>query len=607
MQESPLNLALTVIDTSGIQPFVFGSNDLKHAIGASWLVHWATHDAVTDAVLALKCRCNLDGNGAILPNLHAASGEVDAELIYCGGGNAVLLFVDDGNRWAQKFTRRLTMNVMREAPGLQVIAATLAITSHDILSRKVAEAIQLVNKRKLHREAVSAPLLGLSVTATCQYSGMPAAAERAKQSSDGALQRISCEIRAKEKAADGKANERLRKTLGQNVELIYDFDQIGEKDESSFLAVVHADGNGMGARVQAIAEMYKTAEGNIEYIEKMRAFSASIEEASTRAIRAVFSVLQKSIEKKENGESLIAGKVRLKEGRLPFRPIVFGGDDITFVTDGRLGLSLAALYLQALQGFPLSDNQGPIAGRAGVAIVKTHFPFSRAYALAEELAGSAKSILKEKEKEQERKKANAEPKPEGETKEEVGLQAIDWHFGVTGVVDNLKTLRRREFLVPHIARSHRESTKNAENAVSTEKADNAEVDEKQFGQLLMRPLLVRQGSDGDEWRTWQSFEEGVRFFRDEKHGWADKRSKVKALRDALRLGPEATQNFLAVYESGSTLPGMRLASEYRGTGWLRDERCALFDVIEALDFHVTLPAHALGHPTEKEQEGVSES
>ena len=40
------NLTLTVIDTTGIQDYIFGSNLLKHNVGASALVHWVTNDWV---------------------------------------------------------------------------------------------------------------------------------------------------------------------------------------------------------------------------------------------------------------------------------------------------------------------------------------------------------------------------------------------------------------------------------------------------------------------------------------------------------------------------------------------------------------------------------
>jgi len=44
---------LTVIDTTGIQDYIFGSNVLKHNVGASALVHWATNDWVCEELIRL--------------------------------------------------------------------------------------------------------------------------------------------------------------------------------------------------------------------------------------------------------------------------------------------------------------------------------------------------------------------------------------------------------------------------------------------------------------------------------------------------------------------------------------------------------------------------
>ena len=92
----------------------------------------------------------------------------------------------------------------------------------------------------------------------------------------------------------------------------------------------------------------------------------------------------------------IGGKVPVPldggEERLPFRPIVFGGDDVTFVCEGRLGLPLAAHYLTRLASEILPDGD-PLYARAGIAIVKTHYPFARAYELAGRLGDSAKAFI----------------------------------------------------------------------------------------------------------------------------------------------------------------------------------------------------------------------
>jgi len=60
-------------------------------------------------------------------------------------------------------------------------------------------------------------------------------------------------------------------------------------------------------------------------------------------------------------------------------------------------LTLAEYYLKQLTGQPLSDLK-PMYACAGIAVVKSHYPISRAVELAEELAASAKKYIQDRQK-----------------------------------------------------------------------------------------------------------------------------------------------------------------------------------------------------------------
>ena len=82
------------------------------------------------------------------------------------------------------------------------------------------------------------------------------------------------------------------------------------------------------------------------------------------------------------------------QDNLPLRPIILGGDDLTFICHGKLGLYLAEKFIniwiqKANQG--LNDlPAGGFSACAGVAIAKTKYPFYRTYQIAEELCSLAK-------------------------------------------------------------------------------------------------------------------------------------------------------------------------------------------------------------------------
>jgi len=524
-------LTVTVVDTAGIQNYIFGSNVLKHNVGASELVRCATHDWVYRELVALDAT-NVDLGGCINEQVTIEHNDLVSELVYAGGGNTVVLFRSPET--AHEFTRRLAHRAFLEAPGLQLVVAHSEFDwEAEALSQVVQATLEKVNRKK-HDHAVSAPLLGLSVTADCQYTGLPAV----DKNDDDPPKRISAEVKAKEAAFEA-AHERLTHLLVLNgYDIPKDFDDFGRtKGESSYIAVIHTDGNRMGERVKDIADAHPKPQDNRPYIQAIRAFSQSIGEAAQGALNATYRQLIQCIDH----EGKIGGVVQLRgdndgKKKIPLRPIVMGGDDVTFVCDGRLGLTLTEFYLRQITAKPLADGK-PLSARAGIAVVKSHFPFARAYALAEDLARSAKRYLNER---------KTPPYNEQD------LSAIDWHFAVSGAVLDLEQIREREYTV-------------------------------EKGRLMMRPVRLGASVTSD-WHSWETFARVVAEFQPEE--WAERRNKIKALRDALRDGPDAVGQFLLAYG----LPGLLAVPgnpDSANTGWIGKE-CTCFDAIEALEFFVPL-------------------
>lgn len=84
---------LTLLDATGIQEYIFGSNQLAQNIGASELVERVTTQWLVDSLKALGLSTNLQWSsekGVEYSNKKVP--QVYVEVIYAGGGNAVLLF-----------------------------------------------------------------------------------------------------------------------------------------------------------------------------------------------------------------------------------------------------------------------------------------------------------------------------------------------------------------------------------------------------------------------------------------------------------------------------------------------------------------------------------
>jgi hypothetical protein len=553
---------LTLLEVTGIQPYIFSSNQLAQNIGASELVTLATTKWVVDMLgnqtNAFWDNDNEDYGPGMQYNGQKLEDGLLAEVVYAGGGNAMLLFNAPGD--AASFVQKLTRHLLEHAPGLKLVAAHQEYDHQSMALANVHYELRGALAHRKHDHVVSAPLLGLGVTAECVYTGLPAVgyddeeatvgkdAYQKVQEFPGAYQHrpISGEVAAKLKAERG-GKQRLDKVLPQvkgtfGYDFIYDFSELGDPDESSYLAVVHADGNAMGKRFDKLREKYNTPDKNDEYIKELRKFSLSVRRRARRALSETVDYLFAS---RDSGDAngrfggvVKTPKNRSQEPVLPFRPIVFGGDDITFVCDGRLGLDLAAYYLKSFckEGEKGEELEGgKVYARAGVAVVKTHYPFSRAYDLAEALASQAKKAIKE---------FNATG----------SATVIDWHFATTGMMFSIQKIREREYQ-PFPNRS-----------------------------LLMRPVTLDAGAK--TWRTWDTFAQVTDTFQNHEN-WKGMRNKVLALREALRQGETAVELFIATHDKVKKLPEIKRLPDMATRGWYGD-RCGYFDAIEAIDFFVSL-------------------
>lgn len=528
-----MKYTLTVIDTKSIQKYIFGTNKLQQNAGASYLVDCATKNWVVDCLPRPHNVIDIDATdtGKKFSEQKIEDGKLASELLYTGGGNAVVLFKN--RDLAVEFAGSLTRKVIQKAPGLEIILVHRDIDwQNESLNDVLQQAMEDLAKRKADR-FTSTPQLGLGVTASCVYTGLPAVDyEKDTEKDTGRI--ISAEVKAQIEAAE-EAHKRLENLLGLNdYKIPKDFEDFGRtRGESSYIAVVHIDGNQMGMRIKDYIQQNSS---DNSLISALRKFSNSIEKTAQEVLKKTTGLLVNAIEQDEKGNKKIAGTIELRENKIPFRPIVFGGDDLTFVCDGRLGLTLASYYLRESSKSNLEDEK-PFYCRAGVAVIKTRFPFARGYALAEELCASAKKRI-------------AELRDLGED----SATAMDWHFATGGQLEDLESVRKREYTV------------------------------KEGELLYMRPVSLF--CDSEDWRSWTTFEKIVREFK-EGEKWKDRRNKVKALRETLRTGSgEAVEYFLKAY-SLTGLPDIPGMPEMKRRGW-QAGRCGYFDAIEAMDFYISL-------------------
>ena len=296
---------LLAIDVLGVQRFIFSSNRLRDVVAASWLVHWST-----SPVGALKDLVHLDN------------------VILAGGGNAILEFESEG--LAKEFVAAYTRCLIDEAPGIEV-----AVVYRTFSNGTFAEALQhlQIDLARTKTERIpSAPLLGLSVTAACRETGLPAIGF---DSSEPIVPLSRTILKRRERLPD--ANERWAEYLKDEAAFGFplELDHLGRtRGDTSLIGVVHVDGNGVGRKImkwllEKAEKRAPDAEVRLEY----REWSRAIDQLCETVFRAVVDCVFNAQRTEENNLAIVGRPKELGfplkrvDGKwmLPLRPILLGG------------------------------------------------------------------------------------------------------------------------------------------------------------------------------------------------------------------------------------------------------------------------------------------
>ena len=176
----------------------------------------------------------------------------------------------------------------------------------------------------------------------------------------------------------------------------------------SKVAVIHIDGNGVGAVMRRLGEtMGRVDEADFSRAvgcsrgdaDALRRFILTVNDHLDRAVTRAFAEAWADVAKWAETD---AAKRELVV--VPVVPVILGGDDVTVFTSGDYALPFAAAYLERYERATESDvllrhlgrekGTGPMTAAAGVAVVRRDFPFHVAYNLAERLVDEAKKVGK---------------------------------------------------------------------------------------------------------------------------------------------------------------------------------------------------------------------
>lgn len=357
----------------GIQEFIFKTNKLREIVGASEMVKEICEEKFFEV-----------SGGITKPE----------NLILAAAGNIKCLFDEYEKNKLEEVVKLFPKMVMEYAPGITISQAVVKFDG------KISEALQdLEMALKTQRNKAAMPL-------ETGYMAL----NRARRTGGVLYKNIKIkkdvheDVELSTKRKYDKFNDRDNKNLlfkdlaGEgNFDpemLSNDMADINVGSNNKWVAVVHADGNGLGNIIQNIGDQLTD---NNKFHEFSKAIDNSTKEALQYAFKEVIINDTRCFE-----ESLKNGETPKKDYRYPIRPVVIGGDDVTIIIRADLALDFTKMFLKKFEEisknnfevFKLKELDNGLSACAGIAFVKESYPLHYALHLAEELCKDAKKMVK---------------------------------------------------------------------------------------------------------------------------------------------------------------------------------------------------------------------
>lgn len=383
---------LAMYDVRGIQRYIYRTSKLKDAMGASRLVEDIIPYALEYACKSLQeegteLDAEIRWEGESSPLLYRHDKPHDVQVLYIGGGNAYVSFCNAS--LCQRVNKKMAKYVLEQTYSLQLAAAYIPMT--DNYAQDYKALFGKMNQVKSEMTA-SRPLGTLPVMQAELKTGFPVA-DLSECTKDK-----NCEGMSRETYL--KWNKKNRKIQEDDIDKI--LDNLAKRGQESRIAVVHIDGNNMGLRIRKLVE---DTSGYQEAVTRMRQISHNIKYSYLNT----FQQMKEKFEKIRRQDSLAKRFVR---------KVVVAGDDITYVCNAHIAMETVAWFCQKISGMTMNAGVEKNASQdcnsangiseadiqeygfsvcAGIAYIRSHFPFGTAYEVAEGCCDIAKDMAKSKE------------------------------------------------------------------------------------------------------------------------------------------------------------------------------------------------------------------
>ena len=350
----------------GIQNFIFQTNELKDIVGASELV-----ENICTVKFEELLRKHFQKDFSTL--------EDDENAIINAAGNIKYIF--ESEEECASVVKEFPKMIIQYAPGVTISQAVVEYEQNQDFSVIVDE---LEKKLRAQRnKPMQSTTLGLMGVLRSRRTNLPVV--ETERNRDNEIDYLDAATLAKRyHVKNGHKMERrnviklAKEAFGKNNlkldEVALDIDDMTGSND--WVAVIHADGNGLGQVVQKIGSKK----------DKYKSFSKKLDQATKAAAVDAFNSLAKN-----NNWNII-----------PIRPIILGGDDFTVICRADLALDYVTTFMENFEKYTSFDelegvflnNEKKLTACAGIAFIKSSYPFFYGYNLAEALCTRAKADAK---------------------------------------------------------------------------------------------------------------------------------------------------------------------------------------------------------------------
>jgi len=355
---------LAMYDVRGKQDYIFRGRKMKEIVGASLIISDIYKDYLLDEGDIYSYNANVNNANEIEifswdkfdARMKDENSPYVGEVIYDGGGNFLVLY-KNLNIYKQ-ITHRFTLKVLKNTYSLRVIGTCIENLHPDDYE---ADRTRLYREhRKTENTIQTLPLYGsLPISELNPINSMPILYKGRRYGLNATA--LTGEQLAKyEKQA---ASVSLVSSNGTD-------NLMPDTGDSSYIAIIYIDGNGIGGKVQ---ECTRGLNSYDDCIFALRKLSFSIQkECVDDKIRIIDAELSD-------------GKVSNRANR---RLVLGAGDEINLVVPAKDAFRVVKKYLNSL------DANSGYSACAGIAIMRSHMPYSDAYRIAEQCCESGKHMMR---------------------------------------------------------------------------------------------------------------------------------------------------------------------------------------------------------------------